>query len=264
MYRPTRPLAILIVSASVALAGCATVDAGAPRTPTDPFERLNRTTFAFNDAVDRAVLKPVATGYRRYVPQPIRTGVTNFISNLAYPTTMVNNVLQLKLLAALSDAGRIVINTTVGLGGLLDPASAAGLARNDEDFGQTLGWWGLPAGPYLMLPLMGPSTLRDGPALYVDYLTDGRRLISDNDIGFAFTGISIIDRRARLIPAERVLEGAFDRYALIRSAFLQRREYLVRDGNMPEEDFEDDLFLDDDEFDEPATDAEDAADAAAD
>lgn len=259
MHCPTRPLAMLTAIAGVALAGCATVEAGAARTPTDPFERLNRSTYAFNDAVDRAVLKPVATGYRRYVPQPIRTGVTNFISNLSYPTTMVNNALQLKLLAALSDAGRIVLNTTLGLGGLLDPASAAGLARNDEDFGQTLGWWGVPAGPYLMLPLLGPSTLRDGPAQYADYLTDARHYIGENDIEFAFTGISIVDRRARLIPAERALDGAFDRYALIRNAFLQRREYLVRDGNMPEDDLEDDLFLDDDEFEEPDADAADAA-----
>jgi phospholipid-binding lipoprotein MlaA len=250
MHRPTRPLAMMIVTAGLALTGCATVEAGAPRTQADPFERLNRSTYAFNDAVDRTVLKPVATAYRRFAPQPVRTGVTNFLSNLSYPTTMVNNALQLKLLAALSDAGRIVLNTTLGLGGLLDPASAAGLARNDEDFGQTLGWWGVPAGPYLMLPLLGPSTLRDGPALYADYLTDARHYIGENDLEFAFTGISIVDRRARLIPAERALEGAFDRYALIRNAYLQRREYLVRDGDMPEDDLEEDLFLDDDEFEE--------------
>jgi phospholipid-binding lipoprotein MlaA len=220
----------------LALAGCATT-ASAP-SDADPWERVNRTTFAFNDGVDRALLKPVAKGYRRYVPQFVRTGVSNFLSNLAYPTTIANDLLQLKLMDAVQDTTRLVINTTFGLGGLFDPATRAALPRNDEDFGQTLGRWGMPSGPYLVLPFLGPSTLRDTPSMYADYLTDGRHYIAENDIEFAFAGLSIVDLRARLIPAEAALEGAFDRYALVRNAYLDRREYLVRDGDVEEEDLE--------------------------
>jgi phospholipid-binding lipoprotein MlaA len=227
------------------LAGCATTQS-AP-SAADPWERVNRSTYAFNDALDRAVLKPVAKGYRRFLPQPIRTGVTNFLTNLAYPTTIINDVLQLKLMDAVSDTTRLVINSTFGLAGILDPASKANLPRNDEDFGQTLGRWGVPSGPYLMLPLLGPSTLRDTPSLYVDYLTDARHYIGDNNIGFAFAGISIIDRRARLIPAEQALEGAFDPYALIRNAFLDLREYEVRDGDVPEPDLDEDAWFKEEE-----------------
>jgi len=223
------------------LAGCATT--GTAQSPADPWERMNRGTYAFNDAIDRAVLKPVAKAYRRYVPQFMRTGVTNFLTNLAYTTTLANNILQLKLKDAASDTGRLLLNTTLGLGGLLDPATDAGLPRNNEDFGQTLGRWGVPPGPYLVLPLLGPSTLRDAPSLYVDIQTDTRRYIGNSSIGFAFTGISIVDRRARLLPAEAALEGAYDPYALIRNAFLDRREYLVRDGDVPEESLDDEAWL---------------------
>lgn len=224
------------------LAGCAST-ASAP-SPADPFEKVNRATHEFNDTLDRAILKPVAKGYRRYVPQFMRTGVTNFISNLAYPTTLANDLLQLKLMDAVTDTTRLVLNSTFGLGGLLDPASKAGLPRNDEDFGQTLGRWGVPSGPYLVLPLMGPSTLRDAPALYADYLTDGRHYVAENEIGFAFAGLSIVDRRARLIPAEAAIEGAFDPYAVIRNAYLDRREYQVRDGDV-DEGAEDELWPED-------------------
>lgn len=220
------------------LAGCATT-ASAP-SEADPFERVNRATFTFNQTIDRAVLKPVARGYRRCLPQFIRTGVTNFISNLAYSTTIANDILQLKLMDAVTDTTRLVLNTTFGIGGLFDPASHAGLPRNDEDFGQTLGSWGVPSGPYLVIPFLGPSTLRDAPSLYADYLTDVRHYIADNDIGFAFTGLSIVDRRARLLQVEAAIEGAFDPYAVIRNAYLDRREYQVRDG-----DVEEDLGLED-------------------
>jgi phospholipid-binding lipoprotein MlaA len=227
-----RPIAAMLFLAL--LAGCATTKS-AP-SPADPWERVNRTTYAFNDGLDRAVLKPVAKGYRKVVPQFARTGVTNFLTNLAYPTTIVNDLLQLKLMAAVSDTTRFVINSSFGLGGLLDPATHANLPRNDEDFGQTLGHWGVPSGPYLVLPFLGPSTLRDTPSLYADYLTDGRHYIGDSKIGFAFAGLSIVDLRARLIPAEKAISGAYDPYALIRNAYLDRREYQVRDGKVEESD----------------------------
>lgn len=233
-----RPTAASLTAALLCLllSGCATT-ASAP-SERDPLERINRSTWAFNDTLDRAVLKPVAKGYRRYVPQWMRTGVTNFLSNLAYPTVIANDLLQLKLMDAVSDTTRLVLNTTFGLGGLLDPASRAGLPRNDEDFGQTLGSWGVPPGPYLVIPFLGPSTVRDAPALYADYLTDARHYMADNEIDFAFAGLSIVDGRARLLTAEAMIADAFDPYAVVRNAFLDRREYLVRDGDVEEEDLE--------------------------
>jgi len=234
-----------LVAACLALAGCATT-LSAPSAG-DPWERVNRSTDGFNDAIDRAVLKPVAHGYRRVVPDIVRTGISNFLSNLAYPTTLVNNLLQLKLKDALSDTARLVLNTTLGLGGLLDPATEAGLARNDEDFGQTLGRWGVPSGPYLVIPFLGPSTLRDTPALYPDYLTDGQHYVDDSTVELVLSGLTIVDRRARYISVEEALEGAFDRYALMRNAFLQRREYMVRDGDVPAEPPEEEFWLEEDE-----------------
>jgi phospholipid-binding lipoprotein MlaA len=232
---PAGPAAkALSIALCALLAGCATTQR-AP-SPQDPWEGMNRATWEFNQVVDRGLVKPVAKAYVRFVPQFARTGVNNFLTNLGYTTTLVNNVLQLKLLDAANDTARLVLNTTLGLAGLLDPATDAGLNRNDEDFGQTLGFWGMPSGPFLMLPLFGPSTLRDGPALVADYYTDVRSHLDNTDrqIDFAYTGLTVINARARILPAEAALEGAYDRYALVRNAFLERREYQVRDGNVPE------------------------------
>lgn len=224
------------------LAGCATTGA---KVPEDPWERVNRGTQRFNDALDRALLKPAATGYRNHVPQFIRTGVSNFLENLSFPTTIVNDLLQLKLKATAADIGRFVLNSTLGLGGLLDPATDAGIPHNDEDFGQTLGRWGVPSGPYLVLPLLGPATLRDAPALAADAQTDLRvQLDLETDERIVLGVVSAVSLRAELLAVDEMLEGAFDRYAFIRNAWLQRREFLVRDGDVPdvaplEEEFED-------------------------
>lgn len=223
------------------LSSCATTQQTVPQ---DPWERMNRGTQRFNDALDRAVLKPVATRYRDHVPQVIRTGVANLLGHLAFPTTIVNDLLQLKLRDTAADIGRFALNSTLGIGGLLDPATRVGIPRNNEDFGQTLGRWGMPAGPYIVLPVLGPSTLRDTPALAADSQTD-LRVQLDLDTGWriALGVLTAVDRRAALLAADQTLEGAFDRYAFIRNSWLQRREYLVRDGNVPdeappEEDFE--------------------------
>lgn len=249
MIPAMRPIAALL--ACTLLAGCASTGKALAPSPADPWERVNRATFAFNDGVDRAVLRPVAQAYVRVVPRTVRTGVNNFLTNLAYPTTIANNLLQLKLLAALSDTARFTLNSTLGLAGLLDPATAAGLARNDEDFGQTLGWWGVRPGPYLVLPLMGPSTLRDTVGRGGDYYTDLRsHLDADNAVDFAYLGISIVNARARLLSTERLIDGVYDRYGLVRDAYLQRREYQVRDGQLADEPFEDDLLDDLDDLDE--------------
>lgn len=240
----------------ISFGGCAATGA---RTPGDPLERLNRGTYRFNDAVDRAVLKPVAKGYQRHVPQIIRTGVGNVLTHLAFPTTIVNDLLQLKLKDTAVDLGRFVLNSTLGLGGLLDPASHVGLARNDEDFGQTLGRWGVPPGPYLVLPLLGPSTLRDTPAMAVDGQTDLRtQLDLETDERVAIAVLSVVDGRASLLSLDQSIQRAFDPYAFVRNAWLQRREYKVRDGDVPDE--EPPL---DEEFDEPADAESQPADAVA-
>jgi phospholipid-binding lipoprotein MlaA len=217
----------------LALPGCATTPQS---TPHDPFERFNRGTQSFNDALDRAVLKPVATGYHKYVPRVIRIGVSNLLGHLEYTTTIVNDLLQLKILDAGADIGRFALNSTLGIGGLLDPATRVGIPRHDEDFGQTLGRWGVPAGPYLVLPLLGPSSLRDAPALAADAKTDLRvQLDFDTQTRVALGVLTVVDRRASLLSADETLDSAFDRYAFIRDAWQQRREYLVRDGNVPDE-----------------------------
>jgi phospholipid-binding lipoprotein MlaA len=213
----------------LAAGGCATTEANK-----DPWEGLNRKTFAFNDAVDRAVLKPVAQGYEKVVPAPAREGVNNFFSNIEDIGTSVNNVLQGKMTEGINDAGRVVVNTLFGIFGLWDVATPLGLEKHNEDFGQTLGWWGIESGPYFVIPFLGPSTLRDAPARAVDpewYLgtkIDPERL---------YWGIWALDKvrtRANLLQAEGVLDqAALDRYSFIRDAWLQRRRSQVFDGNPP-------------------------------
>jgi phospholipid-binding lipoprotein MlaA len=224
---------IAAATLALTLCGCATTQQTVPE---DPWERFNRGSQRFNDALDRAVLKPVATRYHKHVPRVIRTGVTNLLGHLAFPTTIVNDLLQFKLRDTAADIGRFMLNSTLGIGGLLDPATRVGIPRNHEDFGQTLGRWGVPAGPYLVLPLIGPSTLRDTPAIAVDAQTDLRvQLELDTNTRIALGVLTVVDRRASFLSTDATLDSAFDRYAFIRNAWLQRREYQVRDGDVPEE-----------------------------
>lgn len=216
--------------------------------PRDPLERLNRTTFAFNDALDRNVARPLARGYRRVTPDPVEAGVSNFFANLEYPTVLVNNALQGKFGAAVNDTGRLLVNTTFGLGGVFDPATRMGLERHDEDFGQTLGKWGVPPGAYIVVPVLGPYSVRDGVASLADEFTEPRQYLEDDSTRWGLWAGKQLDKRARLLDADAVLERAGDKYVLVRSAYLQRREYRVRDGNVPD----DTTFEDDFEFEEPA------------
>jgi len=212
----------------------------------DPLEGFNRGMYRFNDTADRALVKPAARAYRAVLPSFVRRGVGNFVGNLGSTTTLANSLLQGKWQNALDDATRLVLNTTFGLGGLLDPASAAGIPRNDEDFGQTLGHWGVPSGPYLVLPLLGPSTLRDAIGLYPDVLTDGRRLAArhafekgdeDRDTFLLVVGgLTLLHQRERLLDLEPTLEGTFDPYAFLRDAYLDRRRFQVADGAIEEDD----------------------------
>lgn len=237
-----RPWAAALLIAALGLGGCATLPEGASADPRDPFEPLNRSVYAFNDGLDRAVLKPAAQGYKKVTPQFVQTGVSNFFSNAKYPVTLVNNLLQGKVGAAASDTARFVLNTTFGLGGLLDPATLSGLDRNDEDFGQTLGKWGVPPGPYLMVPFLGPYSLRDGLGSFVDDFAEPRAYLEDDSTRWTLWAADKFERRVRLLDADTLLERTGDPYAFLRSAYLQRREYLVRDGDVPPEEieFEDD------------------------
>jgi len=217
------------------LCGCVTLPPNAPRSPQDPWESWNRGVYKVNDKLDRAVAKPVARAYVKVVPQPLRTGVSNFFANLNTPTVMVNDALQGKFLAAGSDLGRFLLNSTVGLGGLLDPATAAGLDKNDEDFGQTLGKWGVHPGPFVEIPLLGPSDCRDAPARAVDAYTNPQAYIHNIAIKYPLYGVYFVDVRASLLSLDDTLKRVYDPYAFIRDAYLQRRAYLVSDGKVSEE-----------------------------
>jgi phospholipid-binding lipoprotein MlaA len=221
--------------------GCASTEALKPD-PRDPWEGFNRGVYRVNDSIDRGFAKPLAKGYRAITPRVVRTGVSNFFDNLGYPTTVINAALQGKGKQAGRDTARFFLNTTLGLGGIFDPASAAGFEKNDEDFGQTLGKWGVPSGPYLMLPIFGPSTVRDSFGRIVDRGTDPSSYV-DGNITVATSVIGLADGRARLLDLERQLDGVFDQYAFIRNAWLPRREYQVRDGDVVEAPPEDDAMI---------------------
>jgi phospholipid-binding lipoprotein MlaA len=228
---------------------CVTLPPNAPRAPQDPWESWNRGVYRVNDKLDRAIAKPVAKTYVHVVPQTVRTGVSNFLDNLTTPTVMLNDALQGKLKAAANDLGRFLMNTTFGLGGVFDPATSAGLDHNNEDFGQTLGVWGVHPGPFVELPLLGPSDLRDAPARLVDAYTNPHAYIRNQPIKWGLYGVYLVDARANLLSLDETLKNAYDPYAFVRDAYLQRRAYLVSDGKVSEEE-----PLVDPEADSPGTD----------
>jgi len=201
--------------------------------PVDRFERYNRAMYRFNTGIDRAVLRPLAEGYAK-LPRPIRGGIGNFIGHLAYADTIVNDFLQGKFSDGGKDLARFTLNTVVGVGGLFDPATASGLQKNDEDFGQTLGKWGVPSGPYVVLPFLGSSTLRDAPTWAVSNALDARSYLNQDALNYSLASLRLVDLRASVLVADTSIEQAYDPYAFVRDAYLQRREYKVRDGEMPE------------------------------
>lgn len=227
------PVAVLFL----VFAGCASLPPGAKPDPRDRFERFNRSIFSFNQALDHAVLRPVAVGYTKVTPKPVRQGVSNFLSNLSYPVVIVNDLLQAKPRMFARDTARLVVNTTIGIGGLFDPASRWGLEASDEDLGQTFGRWGLHPGPYVMLPLLGPTTIRDGVGRVGDQFVEPRSYIQNNWLHYGLTGLDLLDTRARLLDADQVMNRSFDPYAFTRNAYLQRRQFQVTDGTSPEEEF---------------------------
>ena len=232
------------------LSGCAT--APGRTTTEDQWQGLNRKIYQFNDAVDRTTLKPVAKGYEKITPRWMRTGIRNFFKNLETPWNMVNSALQGKPADVAQDACRLVLNSLVGLGGFIDVAGKLELGAHDEDFGQTLAVWGVPSGPYLMLPVFGPSTVRDGLGRVPDYFSNPTRYADipwETETGL--TLLSAVQSRQALFEAEQALSGAYDRYGVMRDAWLQRREYMIYDGNPPAPDVEDDV--DEEEFTQDAS-----------
>lgn len=238
MAAPLLLLTVRFVGAAFAaalLAGCA-----APKTtppdPRDPFEPANRAIYKFNDRVDKAVVRPTARVYQRAVPQFIRQSVSNVFSNIGDVRVGLNNALQGKFTTAYSDFGRVMINSTLGMLGLFDIASEAGIEKHQEDFGQTLGWWGLRHGPFIMLPIFGPSTVRDTAGFAVDYLTDPLTYVEPTRAQNQLTAGKLVNGRAELLDASKVLDTvALDQYQFVRDAYLQRRRGLVYDGKPPAE-----------------------------
>lgn len=205
----------------------------------DPFESVNRAVFEFNDTLDAYLLKPVSKAYDRAVPEPMQVGVDNFFSNLQEVPNTANNLMQGKWGAAGNSSGRFLLNSTIGLAGLVDVADAAGLQKTDgESFGQTLSVWGMEPGPYLVLPLLGSRTLTDTLGLPVDWATDPVRYLESDGARLALKSVEVVDDRAGLLRAEALISG--DRYTFIREAYLQRRDYLVNDG-VVEDDFGGDM-----------------------
>lgn len=225
----------VLVLCTLVLSGCATVPNPDAR---DPWESWNRGVFRFNDAVDSAVLKPVATGYQKVTPTLVQKGVGNFFNNLTDMWSVVNNALALKGRETGDSIGRVMLNTTVGLLGVIDVASDLGVERHTADFGLTLARWGVKSGPYVMLPLLGPSTLRDTAGLPVDnWGNPVNQFVADEPTRNGMVVVKVVDKRAQLLGAGGVLEGAaLDKYTFLRDAYLQRRRNQVYDGNPPDED----------------------------
>lgn len=228
-----RFLGLSLLSALVGLGGCATTGGS----PGDPFEGYNRAMFGFNDGVDKAIIKPLASGYKTVMPEFARTGVTNFFANLGDLWIGINNILQGKVGAGVSDFGRFAMNSTAGILGLIDVASNAGLEKHNEDFGQTLGRWGVGSGAYVVLPILGPSSVRDGLSLLaVDWRGDPLWYVNNIPARNELIGVRLVDNRANLLDVSRLAEeAALDHYAYVRDAFLQRRRSLIYDGDAPAE-----------------------------
>jgi phospholipid-binding lipoprotein MlaA len=237
MSARTRGAALGVLAAALLLSGCTTLNIGAksPGQRLDPWENWNRGVFRFNEKLDEKVLKPVATVYTEVIPRPIREGVNNFFGNAADAWSAVNNLLQGKLENGLADIIRVGTNTIFGLGGVLDVATEFGIDHQYEDFGQTLGHWGIGPGAYIVWPVLGPSSVRESFAMPLDRSVSPALVINDGAVRWEITGLQIISTRASLLGASRVVDDiALDKYTFVRDAYLQRRRSLVYDGDAPE------------------------------
>lgn len=222
-------MSTLVLALSLALGGCA-----ATRNPVDPLEGFNRSMFVFNDAFDRTALKPAAVTYKTLTPTFVQTGIGNFFGNIGDVWTAVNNLLQGNLSDGVTDVMRVAVNTTLGFGGLLDIGSEAGMPKHNEDFGQTLGKWGVKSGPYVVLPFFGSSTLRDSLVLPVDYKADPWGYVDPVWVRNTGSVVRVVDLRAGVLDASNLIEeAALDRYEFVRDAYLQRRQNKINNGETP-------------------------------
>jgi len=232
-------LRLSLLFGCLSLTGCSTLHLSAYTQEKDPFEPFNRKVYALNDTVDQAVLKPVAQTYAKVMPAPAKTMVNNFFSNLDDVVVTANDLLQLKFVQACSDGGRVMVNSTIGVFGLLDVANR--LEKHNEDFGQTLGYWGLPSGPYLVIPFWGPSSVRDGTGLYADTFVSvisNTAHVPTRNTAWAVKSFNI---RVNLLDQEQVMDDAIiDRYSFLRDAYLMHRQSLVYDGNPPRRKYDED------------------------
>lgn len=238
MNRPAPRFSRLLSALSLSLlaTACAT---GPQANPDDPLEPLNRAVFKVNDKADEYVATPLAKGYRAVTPQPVRTAVTNFYSNLADVGNTVNNLLQGKGVDAAESFMRVAMNSVLGVGGLIDIATPAGLSKHSTDFGLTMGVWGVPAGPYLVLPLFGPSSIRDGAGLYVNFQLSPTTWV-EKDVQWALWGVGFLDARTNALAATDLLSlAALDKYSFVRDGYRQRRQYLIQGGGGKLPDYED-------------------------
>jgi phospholipid-binding lipoprotein MlaA len=216
----------------------------------DPWERLNRSLYSFNDAADSVSLKPIAKGYKKILPEPVRNGITNFAQNLGAPRNIVNNFLQGKPSRGVSELARFIVNSTIGLGGLIDVAAASGVEAHREDFGQTAAVWGVPAGPYVMVPFIGPQTLRDVILMPANIELDILHHVDESSIRDRLWVLRSIDLRHRVLSLEDLLADSADPYVTLRESYLQNREFEIYDGDPPMDDDDDfyDDFLDDEDY----------------
>lgn len=236
-------LRALLLLLTFGLSACTTVPEDR-RTESDPWEPLNRSIFSANVAIDNVSLKPIAKGYRKVLPGPARIGISNFFRNLTTPRSAINNFLQGKPKRGLSEVVRFMFNSTLGVGGLVDIATIGGMDEYREDFGQTLAVWGVPDGPYVMLPLMGPQTLRDAIVMPIDIAADPLSHYENGSVRQNLYILRLIDLRYRLLPADKLLDDSKDPYLTLRESYLQNREYDVYDGEPPVDDEFFDEFLD--------------------
>ena len=226
--------AVVILTGVMTLSGCASFRTAAPG---DPIEPINRGIYSFNSTFDHYLLKPIAKGYDAVVPGLVKTGVSNVFQNMSDAQSLVSDGLQLKGAKLGDDFGRVLLNTTFGIGGIFDLATQLGIERGNEDIGQTLGYWGLGAGPYLVIPFLGPSSLRDAVGRFGDSKLNPLAYVSSVPVRNSLTGLSVVNARVGLFPAENLLnQASLDKYTFLRSAYLQRRQSLVLDGKRPKDE----------------------------
>jgi phospholipid-binding lipoprotein MlaA len=226
--------ALLAIAGVLTLSGCASFRAAAPG---DPIEPINRGIYSFNNTFDHYLFKPIAKGYDAVVPSLVKAGVSNVFQNVSDVQSLASDALQLKGAKFGDDLGRVMLNTTFGFGGIFDLATPLGIERGNEDMGQTLGYWGLGPGPYLIIPFLGPSSLRDAVGRYGESKINPTSFVSSVPVRNSLTGLSVVDARVGLFPAEALLnQASLDRYTFLRSAYLQRRQSLVLDGKRPKDE----------------------------